>query len=287
MSDDESPEDVFAHRRLWLRTAPPAAPRRPALGEGLHLLELAGLSSRHPDSERGIEDIGFRLEAGSFTVVTGAVGAGKTTLVRTLLGLLPRRSGTIAWNGEPVDDPGSFLVPPRAAYAGQLPRLFSATLEENLRLGWQVGDDDLATALHLAALDRDVAAMPQGLDTIVGPRGVRLSGGQVQRATAARALVRAPELLVVDDLSSALDVETETLLWSRLAGAAGNGRGPGAVLVVSHRKAALERADQIVVLDEGRMVGCGRLDELLATCTEMQRLWAEELVVEAEEELAG
>jgi ATP-binding cassette subfamily B protein len=287
MTEDETPDDVFAHRTLWLRSAPPPAPPPPALDEPLHRLDVAGLACRHTDSERGIKGIDLRLEAGSFTVVTGAVGAGKTTLVRALLGLLPRESGTIAWNGEPVEDPGSFLVPPRAAYAGQLPRLFSATLEENLRLGWPAGADNLATALHLAALDRDVAAMPQGLDTIVGPRGVRLSGGQVQRATAARALIRTPELLVVDDLSSALDVETETLLWNRLADAAGNGRGPGAVLVVSHRKAALERADQVLVLDQGRMVGCGPLDELLATCAEMQRLWAEELVVEAEEELSA
>jgi ATP-binding cassette subfamily B protein len=112
---------------------------------------------------------------------------------------------------------------------------------------------------------------------------VRLSGGQVQRATAARALVRSPELLVVDDLSSALDVETEELLWRRLAEAAAQGAGPETLLVVSHRAAALRRADQVVVLDRGRVAGCGRLDELLDSCAEMRRLWTEELVVEAEE----
>lgn len=287
MTEDETPDDVFAHRRVWLRSGPPPPPLPSKPDERLRSLDVAGLSSRHTDSERGVDDVDLRIEAGSFTVVTGAVGAGKTTLVRALLGLLPRRAGTISWNGRPLEDPGSFLVPPRAAYAGQLPRLLSATLEENLRLGWPADGEELATAIHLAALDRDVAAMPQGLETIVGPRGVRLSGGQVQRATAARALVRRPELLVVDDLSSALDVETESVLWSRLADAAGNGHGPGAVLVVSHRKAALERADQVIVLEEGRVVGRGRLEELLATCAEMQRLWAEELVVEAEEELSG
>jgi ATP-binding cassette, subfamily B, bacterial len=129
--------------------------------------------------------------------------------------------------------------------------------------------------------------MPDRLDTVVGPRGVRLSGGQVQRATAARALVRTPELLVVDDLSSALDVETEELFWDRLAEAAATGTGPETLLVVSHRAAALRRADQIVVLDRGRVVGRGTLENLLATCPEMQRLWSEELVVEAEEELSA
>src|SRR5690606_28288362 len=180
-------------------------------------------------------------------------------------------------------DPGTLLVPDRAAYAGQVPRLFSASLRENLLLGWSVGDEAVRHAIELAALDEDLAAMPDGLSTVVGPRGVRLSGGQAQRATAARALVRRPDLLVVDDLSSALDVTTERLLWDRLAGAATSGRGPGTVLVVSHRRAALERADQVVVLDRGYVVGTGPLPDLLRTCPEMRRLWREELLEEAEE----
>jgi ATP-binding cassette subfamily B protein len=113
--------------------------------------------------------------------------------------------------------------------------------------------------------------MPEGLATVVGPRGVRLSGGQVQRATADRALVRSPELLVVDDLSSALDAETERELWRRLAV-----DGPETVLVVSHRRAALERADTVVVLDRGRVVGRGPLTDLLRDSPEMRRLWSDD-----------
>ncbi|MEU8325610.1 ATP-binding cassette domain-containing protein [Nonomuraea sp. NPDC048881] len=240
---------------------PPTAPTT------LEVLEVRGLSVVHPGG-RGVHDVDLTLRRGTFTVVTGAVGAGKTTLVRAVLGLLPLDTGTITWNGRPVPDPGAFLVPGRAAYASQIPRLFSETLRENLLLGLPAGDADLARALELAAFEDDLAAMPDGLETVVGPRGVRLSGGQVQRATAARALVRAPDLLVVDDVSSALDVGTENLLWERVAR-----HGPATLLVVSSRRAALERADQVVVLDRGRVAGRGPLGELLRTCPEMRRLW--------------
>ncbi|MEQ4717199.1 ABC transporter ATP-binding protein [Nonomuraea sp. B19D2] len=274
MAPHESSGDLSRGADVWLRGDPPAVSRVPRHEDPLRVLEVRGLSAR------GVRGIDLRVERGSFTVVTGAVGSGKTTLVRALLGLIPLDEGTISWNGTPIGDPGTFLVPSRAAYASQVPRLFSETLRENLLLGRPATDGDIGRALERAAFEPDLAAMPDGLDTVVGPRGVRLSGGQVQRATAARALVRDPDLLVVDDLSSALDVETERLLWDRIA-------GHGTLLVVSHRQAALERADQIVVLDRGRVAGRGRLDELLESCPEMRRLWSAERIAEAEERTGG
>lgn len=252
---------------------PTFTPRKPSpIPEGggleargrLDVLEACGLSV-----PGRLDGVSLRVERGSFTVITGAVGAGKSTLVRALLGLQPVSAGSVAWNGELVEDPGTFLVPGRVAYAGQVPRLFSETLRENVLLGWPGTDAHVERALELAAFD--LAEVEDGLGTVVGPRGVRLSGGQVQRATAARALVRTPELLVVDDLSSALDVETERLLWQRIADG-----GPSTLLVVSHRRAVLDRADQVIVMDRGTVAGSGKLGDLLDTCPEMRRLWNEE-----------
>jgi ATP-binding cassette subfamily B protein len=236
----------------------------------LERLEMDGLTYTHPDGGRGVEGVSLRLERGSLTVVTGRVGAGKTTLLRLLLGLLPAGSGTIRWNGRPIADPASFFTPPRAAYTPQAPRLFSETLRTNILLGLPEGRVDLPAALRAAVLERDLADLPEGLETGVGPRGVKLSGGQVQRTAAARMFVRAPELLVVDDLSSALDVETEQQLWERLAAQATT------CLAVSHRRAALRRADRIIVLKDGRVEAEGALADLLDRCEEMRQIWAGE-----------
>jgi ATP-binding cassette, subfamily B, bacterial len=231
-------DHLMKHRALPVLHGPPALV--PTLGERtpLRTLTVSNLTLE----ERGLVDVSFEVVRGSLTVISGPVGSGKTSLLRAIVGALPIDSGSVSWNGELVSDRAAFFIPPQCAYVSQVPKLFAESLHDNLALAYQFTDAQVHEAISLAAFDSDVAELAEGLKTPIGARGVRLSGGQAQRAAATRALVHRPELLVLDDLTSALDVETEHQLWERLAAAGFT------VLAASNRPVALARADQVIAL---------------------------------------
>lgn len=260
--------DLVKHEAISLKEKPFVSSVRPANDHQLNSFEVKDLTYQYPTSEGGIFGVNLSLSRGSLTVITGRVGSGKTTLLRAILGLLPRQAGEMYWNGQIVSDPAQFFLPPLCAYTPQQPRLFSGTIKENILLGIPENHTDLENAIYQSVLNLDLSQMPEELDTAVGSRGMRLSGGQVQRVATARMFVRNPELYVVDDLSSALDAETERTIWKRFLACKDI-----TCIAVTHHKATLEQADQVIVMKDGKVESIGKLRTLLTTSEEMQKLW--------------
>lgn len=270
-------------RRLYLREPLPDGPldhRQPtATADRLQRLDVRGLSYRYGPDGFWLHGVDLVLERGTVTVITGRVGSGKTTLLQCLVGMLPSDAGTVSWNGGTVANPASFFTPPRCAYLPQNPALFSDTVRQNILLGLPSDGRLERDAAYVAVFERDLEAMRDGFDTAVGPRGHRLSGGQRHRLAAARTLAHRAELLVIDDVSSALDLQTESVLWERLAATAQE--AGQTLLVVSNKLPALRRADTVVVLEAGRVTGSGPFPRLLAECPSLRELHPELSVDEA------
>ena len=227
----------------------------PGARDPLRTLELVGLTAVHDDGTVGVSGVDLTVEANELVLLLGQVGSGKSSLLSALGGLVAS-TGEIRWNDRPVEDPQTFLRPGRVAAVAQVPRVFSGTFADNVLLDHP--DRVLGTAIETARLVPDVEAAG-GAEALVGHRGVRLSGGQVQRLALARGLACDAELLLADDVSSALDAATEIELWTAL-------RQRGATVVgATSKRAALAQADRVVVLVQGRVAAVGPWTELSGT----------------------
>lgn len=208
-----------------------------------------------------LDDINLEVAPGQTLGIVGPVGAGKTTLVRLIPRLIEAEPGQVAIDGLAVSEWPLAHLRRSVGYVSQLPFLFSATVADNLAYGApDAGRDRVAAAAAAAGLGADIDGLPDGLDTVVGERGVTLSGGQKQRATLARALLVEPRILVLDDALSAVDTRTEAAILGHLRGQAGQ----RTVVLVAHRLSTLQHADVIIVLERGRIVEQGSHAELIA-----------------------
>jgi ABC-type multidrug transport system fused ATPase/permease subunit len=249
---------------------PTASPARPAAPAAVGLEDV---TFTYPGAgEPALRQVTLDVPPGALLAVTGPVGSGKSALARLVAGLYPPDSGQVRVDGA---DPSAWQAADRALL-GYLPQghpVFSGTIADNVLLADPRGapeDDRLPTAVTVAALDRDLALMPTGLDTGVGELGVQVSGGQRQRIALARALAASavpPRLLVLDDPFSGLDVETEARVVEALRAAVGPGAPPerrATVLLFSTRLTSFPQADRIAVLDRGRVTETGDHTQLLA-----------------------
>ena len=241
---------------------PPAHPVRDLRSSAE--LELRDVEFRYPGAAAPVlTNITFRATAGQTTAIIGSTGAGKTTLVSLVARLFDATAGTVMIDGVGVRDMDSELLWSRIGLVPQKPYLFTGTVASNLRYGNpQATDEELWAALEVAQARDFVEAMPGRLEAPIAQGGTSVSGGQRQRLSIARALVRQPEIYLFDDSFSALDLATD----ARLRAALRPHTADATVIIVSQRVSTITEADQIIVLDNGAIVGLGRHEDLLETC---------------------
>lgn len=255
---------------------PPERPVRPVERRGV--VELRGVGYQYPGAEAAVlQDVSLLAEPGRTTAIIGSTGSGKTTL----LGLVPRlfdaTAGSVLIDGVDVKDIDPDVLWSMIGLVPQKPYLFSGTVASNLRYGDQdATDEDLWDALRIAQADGFVRERDGELESAIAQGGTDVSGGQRQRLAIARALVRRPLIYLFDDSFSALDYATDAALRAALVPSTRE----ATVIVVAQRVATIRGADQIIVLDEGRIVGCGTHTELLATCETYQEIVYSQLSVE-------
>ncbi|MFJ7992647.1 ABC transporter ATP-binding protein [Peribacillus frigoritolerans] len=205
-------------------------------------------------------DISVQLERGQTLGIVGKTGSGKTTFVKQLLREYPLGTGEIAFAGKPLEQLHLEDIRKWIGYVPQDHFLFSKTVRENILFGkMDATEDELAEAIRLADFEKDLMMLPNRLETLVGEKGVALSGGQKQRISIARALIKNPEILILDDSLSAVDAKTETTIIENIQ----NERAGKTTIITTHRLSAVQHADRIIVLDSGKIIEEGTHADLL------------------------
>lgn len=225
-----------------------------------------------------LDNINFKVKKGELVVITGSVGSGKSTLLNFITRVIDPAEGEVLLNNKNLKNYDLFELRKSIGFVSQTPYLFSDTIKNNIVFGREIDDEKLTKAIKVAQLENEIENFSEKLDTLIGQRGITLSGGQKQRVSIARAIIQKPEILILDDCTSALDTETETKLWNALYDFI-----PGiTVFLVTHRIKTLEKADKIVLLEKGKVVDIGSHKELLLRSEYYKKIYFSEELHEAE-----
>ena len=238
----------------------PRSPHRvnPFSGKTTVAVRIEDLNFAYGDTPV-LNNLSLTIEPGEKVALVGASGGGKSTLVQVLVGLYTPQGGTVYFAGTSVENIGLEVVRENVAVVLQHPALFNDTVRANLAMGREVSDEALWHALAVAQLREDVAAMHDGLDTLIGRQGVRLSGGQRQRLAIARMILAQPKVVILDEATSALDTETEAKLHQALR----TFLADRTTLIVAHRLSAVKQADRVYVFESGEIIEQGEDEELM------------------------
>ena len=239
---------------------------------------MKDLTFVYPETDKPVlKNVNLSVKEGATLGVVGPTGSGKSTLMQLLIKLLPVEKGSIYMGGRDLADIPAASIRNAAGYVPQDGFLFNISIRENIDFFCHAGMDKIEKAVRIAGLEGEIERFPEGYETLCGERGNHLSGGQRQRASLARALVRDPQLLLLDDTLSAVDAHTETAILSALEGELKD----RTAVIIAHRLSAVKGADEIIYLDEGEIIERGTHDELVALGGRYAEMWEQQQREEA------